>query len=195
MGMTWLAYTLLAKNILWGVFKVDAISASSHFAKKDDIVGHDVGACIRSWGMRGVLSGGLFGFVLGAIFVAIPLTTDVLTFGTLGTLIVGTVECAVIAGGFGALAAALTGQGVLRSDTTGLGRTLAASRAPACADWQEGDVPLSAWPARWAFPGSTAVQQILPVTGDYGDTVDPSLQHAQMRSDAIDAWENGSCGP
>ncbi|MGA7675183.1 MAG: hypothetical protein WCA78_09080 [Rhizomicrobium sp.] len=174
---------------------MDAISASSRLTEKNDIVVHDVGACIRSWGMRGILSGGIFGFILGAVFVAIPLTTDVLTFGTLGTLIVGAVECAVIAGGFGALAAALTGKGILRSDATNLGQTFAASRAPARADWQEGDIPLSTWPARWAFPGATAIQQISPVTGDCGDTVDPSLQHAQMRSNAIDAWENGSCGP
>jgi len=166
---------------------MNAISFSHHFDEKHAIVVHDVGDCIRSWGMRGILSGGIFGFVLGVIFVAIPLTTDVLTFGTIGTLIVGAVECAVIAGGFGALAAALHSQGVLRGNT-GLARTFATGRLPEDANWREAGIPLSAWPARWAFPGSTAIQTILPVTGEYGDTVDPSLQHAKMRSSAIDAW-------
>ena len=174
---------------------MNAISFSHPFTEQHAIVVHDVGDCIKSWGMRGILSGGLFGLVFGAVLVAIPLTTDVLTFGTFGTLIVGAVECAVVAGAFGALAAALHGQGVLRGKTTGLARTLATGRLPACADWREGDIALSAWPARWAFPGSTAIQTILPVTGDPGDTVDPSMQHAQMRSNAIDSWENGACGP
>jgi hypothetical protein len=174
--------------------KVNTISASNRFAQKNGTVVRDVGDCIRSWGMRGILSGGLFGFVLGAIFVAIPLTTDVLTFGTLGTLIVGAVECAFIAGCFGALAAALTGKGTPRGDTTSMGRTFVAGRAPARVGWQEGDIPLSTWPARWAFPGSTALQSILPATNDYREIIAPSVQQAQMTMSAIDSWENGGRG-
>ena len=168
---------------------MNAITASRRFFEKDAdaIVVHDVGSCIRSWGRRGILSGGIFGFILASILVAIPLTTDVLTFGTIGTLIVGAVECAVIAGGFGALAAALYGQGVLRSNT--------ADRLPASADWAEGAIPLSEWPARWSFPGVTALQSVLPDTDDYTAIIAPSVQQAQMTMSAIDSWENGGCGP
>jgi hypothetical protein len=171
---------------------VSTITASSHFAEtrtsgSGTVSVYDVGACIRSWGTRGILSGALFGFVFAAILVAIPLTTEVLTFGTIGTLIVGAVECAVIAGGFGALAAALYGQGVLRSNTTG--------RLYAGAGWREGDVPLAEWPARWSFPGATVLQSVLPVTDDYRDIIAPSVQQVQMTMSAIDSWENGGCGP
>jgi hypothetical protein len=168
---------------------MNMIADSRHFTEKDAVVVHDVGDCIRSWGRRGVLSGGLFGFVLAAILVAIPLTNDVLTFGTIGTLIVAAVECAVIAGAFGVLAAALYGQGVLRSNTTGLARTLTAG------DWPEGTIPLSGWPARWAFPGETVLQSVLPAANDYSAIIAPSVQEAQMTMSAIDSWENGGCGP
>lgn len=166
---------------------MNAITVSRRFIEKDDIVVHDVGDCIMSWGRRGILSGGLFGFFLAAILVAIPLTSDVLTFGTIGTLIVGAVECAVIAGAFGVLAAALYGQGVLRGNAT--------VHLPAGGDWPEGNIPLSEWPARWAFPGSTALQSILPATDDYSEIIAPSVQQAQMTMSAIDSWENGGCGP
>jgi hypothetical protein len=161
--------------------------AISREVEKGPIVVHDVGDCIRSWGKRGIISGGFFGFVLAAILVAIPLTTDVLTFGTIGTLIVGAVECAVVAGAFGVLAAALYGRGVLRADAT--------ARLPASADRREGDIPLSEWPARWSFPGSTALQSILPAANDYSEIIAPSVQEAQMTMSAIDSWENGGCGP
>ena len=167
--------------------KMNAIS--HRFIEKDSIVVHDVGSCIKSWGRRGVLSGGLFGFVLAAILVAIPLTNDVLTFGTIGTLFVAAVECAVIAGAFGVLAAALYGQGVVRRNTTGLARTLTAG------DWPEGDIPLSDWPARWAFPGASAMQASSPAADDYSAIIAPSVQEAQMTMSAIDSWENGGCGP
>src|SRR4029450_3663703 len=91
-------------------------------AERGTVAAYDVSGCIRSWGRRGILSGGLFGFALGAIFVANPPATDVLTFGTIGTLIVCVIECAVVGGALGALLAALNGQGVLRGNATGLER-------------------------------------------------------------------------
>ena len=87
---------------------MNAISVSRRrLAEKDAAAGYDVDGCVRSWGRRGILSGGLVGFVLGAIFVANPITTGVLTFGIVGALIVRATECAVVAGGFGVLVAAL----------------------------------------------------------------------------------------
>jgi len=99
-------------------------------AKKDAVAAYDVGGCIRSWGRRGILWGGLLGFALGAIFIANPPATDVLTFGTIGTLIVCVIECAVVGGALGALLAALNGQGVLRGNATGLARKLTTGRPP-----------------------------------------------------------------
>jgi hypothetical protein len=99
-------------------------------AERGAVAAYDVSGCIRSWGRHGILSGGLFGFALGAIFVANTPATDVLTFGTIGTLIVCVIECAVVGGALGALLAALNGQGVLRGNAIGLERTLTTGRPP-----------------------------------------------------------------
>ena len=174
---------------------MSTILVSRHFVEQDAIVVHDVGSCIRSWGRRGILSGGIFGFVLAAIIVAVPSTSEVLTFGTIGTLIVSAIECAVVAGGICVLAAALYGQGVLRGNTTGMARTLSTGGLKAAGDWPEGKIPPSDWPARWASPGSLAAQSILQASDDYRDIIAPSVQQAQMTMSAIDSWENGGCGP
>ena len=108
---------------------MNAFPVSRHlFTEQDAVVVYDVDRCIRSWGRRGILSGGLFGVVLGAIFVASPLTADTLTFGTIGTLFVCAIECAVVAGAFGASIAAFKGQGIRRSDMTQLDWIRATSR-------------------------------------------------------------------
>lgn len=174
---------------------MNMITVSRHFAEEGATAIYDVGDCIRSWGRRGMLWGGIIGFVLAAILVAVPLTADVLTFGIIGTLIVGAVECAVIAGGFGVLAAALYGQGVLRGKSRVSALTLASGGLPASADWRENDIPLSEWPAQWSFPGSPAMQSVLPAIDDYSSIIAPSVRQAQMTMSAIDSWENGGCGP
>jgi hypothetical protein len=113
----------------WGT--MNAISVyRRRSAGKDAVAVYDVGGCIRLWGRCGILFGGLLGFVLGAAFVANPLASDVLTFGTIGTLVVCVIECAVVGGGFGALFAAINGPGVLRGHTMGFARTFATDRTP-----------------------------------------------------------------
>ncbi len=164
---------------------MNAISFPRHFAVRHAVIVHDVGDSIKSWGRRGIVSGGLFGFALAAILVAIPLTTDVLTFGTIGTLIVGAVECAVIAGGFAALAAALYGHGVARSTTAGFEWAAFADRKSADANWPEGAIPQSDWPERWAFPGSPARQPVQFATGDYSVAMDAPPQEIQTPLSAI----------
>jgi hypothetical protein len=112
---------------------VSAISAPSRYEKSrapetGAVSVYDVGDCIRSWGRRGIFLGAILGFILGAIFVAIPLTTDTLTFGVAGTLLVAAVECAAVAGGLGVLAAALYGRGVRRNSATEFHRALSTGR-------------------------------------------------------------------
>ncbi len=123
---------------------------SEQFIERSAVAYYDVGDCLKSWGRRGIFWGGLFGFALGATLVAIPNTENVLSFGVAGTLIVAVVECAVIAGAFAAFAAALYGKGVLHGKDARLDRR---RQQPG---WRDGDIPLSDWPARWAFPTPVA---------------------------------------
>lgn len=110
---------------------MNAISVYRRRSTREDTVAiYDVGGCIRSWGRRGILFGALLGFVLGAAFVANPLAADALTFGTIGTLAVCVIECAVVTGGLGVVLAAIHGPGVLRGHTTEFARTLATGRPP-----------------------------------------------------------------
>jgi hypothetical protein len=152
----------------------------------------DVTACVKSWGRRGVIGGAVFGFVLGIILVAIPLSTNILTFGVGGTLLVAVVECAVIAGGFAALAAALFGQGSgghARSDALAMTR-----RRTTEAAWRDSDSPLAEWPQRKPSTFSTPPPPFpLDSDGDWNTVT--SLQNIQTRLNTIDAWENGNTGP
>jgi hypothetical protein len=171
---------------------VSAIYASSRFVesrapKTGSVAVYDVGDCIKTWGRRGIFAGATFGFALGAILVAIPLTTDILTFGIFGTMIVASIECAAIAGGFGALAAALYGKGVCHSSANELERTFVAERRIADANWQEVGVTRSAWPARWVFPGPSTEIPILENTSDFIDIEGSSLPDIQARVNAIDS--------
>lgn len=118
---------------------------SEQVVDRKTIVLYDVSDCVKSWGRPGILGGGLFGFVLGAALVAIPNTANVLTFGVIGTLTVGMVEGAVIAGAFATCAAALYSKGTLRGKVP-------AARRPAQSGWRERGIPTLDWPARWAFP-------------------------------------------
>jgi hypothetical protein len=141
-------------DLNWGC-KMNSIASIHSLINDKAVVVRDVGVCVKSWGRRGIFWGGLFGFVLSAILVAIPFTSDALTFGTIGTLLVGAVECAVIAGGFGATVAAFFGPGSLRESTAGFERAFHASRRIADANWREDCAPLATWPSRWSFPSST----------------------------------------
>jgi hypothetical protein len=136
---------------------MNAITSIRSLVEDRANVVHDVGDCVKSWGRRGILWGGLFGFVLSAILVAVPFNSNVLTFGTIGTLLIGAVECAVIAGCFSATVAALNSRGVVRGNSAGSARTFSAGRLLPDANWREGCTPLSTWPDRWAFPGSPAM--------------------------------------
>jgi hypothetical protein len=156
----------------------------------------DVTACIKAWGRRGIAWGAGFGFALGTILVAIPLSTDILTFGVIGTMVVAAVECAVIAGGFAALAAALFGEGSGSHGRTE--PTSTARRRVAEASWRNGDVSVAEWPKRWpsAVPTpSLSLPVALPLESDGDWSTAPLLQNIQTRLDTIDAWENGNTGP
>jgi len=68
---------------------------------------YDAIASIQDWGRYGIVLGANFGIILGVIFVAIPFTAPIHTLGVFGTLFVGAVACALMAGGFAVVAGAL----------------------------------------------------------------------------------------
>ena len=120
--------------------------------------------------------GGVFGFTLGAAFVAIPFTSDVLTFGVIGTLVVAAVEGAVIAGAFAVCIAAFYGKGELYSHGARSGRS----------------VPPVLSSEVW--PGSDSGAEV-EVRWPQSETLlaEPlahSAQSARQWISTIDAWEN-----
>jgi hypothetical protein len=151
---------------------------------------HDVTDSIKSWARRGIFFGANFGFILGTIFVAIPLTSDVLAFGAIGTLLVGTLECAFIAGAFAAFAAALHAKGVLSGNGTQFEHILPFGRRSAISF----TVPLADLPCRWAYPVQASRRSLLQISDD-GPSTTFSLLEARARLSTIDAWENGNTGP
>lgn len=136
---------------------MSVISLPKRYAQPRSTPTRDVTDSVKRWGRRGIFFGGTFGIALGAIFVAIPFSTDVLAFGVLGTLLVGAVECAVIGGGFAALGAALFANGGVWSRAAQFQPPLA-GRRPAGVGHQDSDIPLAEWPPRWTYPVQPAGQ-------------------------------------
>ncbi len=131
--------------------------ASRRIVEQQTLAFYDVSDRLKSWGRRGILSGGLAGFALGMALVAIPPSANVLTFGVIGTLVVGVVEGAVIAGAFAACAAALYSNGAVLSGAAGFALVpLSTRRRTPQVGRLDGDIPLSEWPTRWTYPNSVA---------------------------------------
>lgn len=67
---------------------------------------------IRFWGKYGAFWGGLWGMLMGGIFMTIPFVGPVIVAGHLAVLVLATVEGAVVVGGLSAIGAALYGLGI-----------------------------------------------------------------------------------
>ncbi len=157
---------------------------------------YDVSGCIKSWGRRGVLLGGIVGFALGVAFVAIPFTSDVLTFGVLGTLAVAAVEGAVIAGAFAVGIAAFCGKGEPYS--TRPDRIHSLTRPSAAPGRSSGNAVLDAEPSMAisaAISASSAAGLAPTQIAMSANTLAQSAESASQWLDTIDAWENGGTGP
>jgi hypothetical protein len=73
---------------------------------------YTTGDRMKHWGKAGAFWGGLWGFLTGAAFFAIPGLGPVLVAGPLVVWILGTLESAVLVGGLSALGAALYSIGI-----------------------------------------------------------------------------------
>ena len=73
---------------------------------------YSAGDRVKFWGTRGAFWGGFWGLFFGGIFMTIPIVGHVIVLGYLAAVAVSAVEGAVVAGGLGALGAALYSIGI-----------------------------------------------------------------------------------
>ncbi len=83
------------------------------YHSEEKVVGfYNAGDRIQFWGTRGAFWGGLWSFFFGGIFMTIPLFGPVVALGYLATLLVATLEGAVVVGGLSAIGASLYNIGI-----------------------------------------------------------------------------------
>ena len=75
---------------------------------------YNMGDRVKVWGSQGAMWGGLWGMLVGGLVVTAPLTGPVMILGYLGAVAVTAIEGVVIAGGAGAIFAALASIGIPR---------------------------------------------------------------------------------
>ena len=73
---------------------------------------YNVGDRIKLWGKNGAFWGGLWGFFVGGIFLALPVIGPVVVLGHLAAMLLGAAEGAILVGGVSALAGALVSVGI-----------------------------------------------------------------------------------
>ncbi len=73
---------------------------------------YNTGDRIKIWGSQGAFWGGLWGLLLGGLFISVPITGPVLFLGYLGSVALTAIESAVVVGGAGAIVGALFSIGI-----------------------------------------------------------------------------------
>ena len=79
----------------------------------EKVVGfYNAGDRIKFWGKNGAFWGGLWGWLVGGVFMTIPAVGSVVVLGYLTTMVISAVEGAAVVGGLSALGAALYSTGI-----------------------------------------------------------------------------------
>lgn len=92
---------------------LSVIGKGYHLDEK--VVGfYNIGDRIRFWGKRGAFWGALWGWLVGGVFVTIPLIGHVVVLGYIAAAVVSAIEGAVVVGGLSVLGAALYSSGIPR---------------------------------------------------------------------------------
>lgn len=82
---------------------------------EEKVVGfYNTGDRVQFWGSRGAYWGGMWGLLLGGLFVTVPMVGPVVVLGYLAAAAISAVEGAALVGGLSALGAALYGLGIPR---------------------------------------------------------------------------------
>lgn len=80
---------------------------------EDKVTGfYNAGDRIKLWGRYGATWGGLWGLLLGGVFMSLPIVGPVLVLGHLGAMVAGALEGAALLGGLGVIGGALAGLGI-----------------------------------------------------------------------------------
>lgn len=80
---------------------------------EDKVTGFfNAGDRIKLWGRYGASWGGLWGLLLGGVFMSVPIVGPVLVLGHLGAMVAGALEGAALLGGLGVIGGALAGLGI-----------------------------------------------------------------------------------
>ncbi len=79
----------------------------------EKVVGfYNTGDRVKLWGKRGAFWGGLWGWLIGGVFLTIPVIGHVVVLGYLSAMVISAIEGAVVVGGLSALGAALYSSGI-----------------------------------------------------------------------------------
>jgi hypothetical protein len=103
---------------------VKALAAAGFDIKKISVVGrgfhteenvsgfYNAGDRIRIWGRSGAFWGGLWGLLMGGLFMTVPIIGPVVVVGHFAVMVAAAIEGAVVIGGLSALGAALFSMGI-----------------------------------------------------------------------------------
>jgi uncharacterized membrane protein len=73
---------------------------------------YSMGDRIKLWGAQGAMWGGLWGLLLGGLFMVVPVVGQMVVLGHLASVVVAGIEGAVLVGGLSAIGAALASIGI-----------------------------------------------------------------------------------
>ena len=93
------------------ITKISVVGRGVHTDEK--VTGfYNAGDRVRIWGKNGAFWGGLWGLLMGGLFMTVPIVGPVVVVGHFAIMVAAAIEGAVVVGGLSALGAALYGLGI-----------------------------------------------------------------------------------
>ena len=89
---------------------------------------YNMGDRVRFWGKSGAFWGGLWGWLVGGVFIATPVVGPVVVVGFLAAAVISAIEGAVVVGGLSALGGALYSIGIPKNSIVAYETDLSADK-------------------------------------------------------------------
>ena len=89
---------------------------------------YNTGDRVKFWGKNGAFWGGLWGWLVGGVFLTAPVVGPVVVVGFLAAAVISAIEGAVVVGGLSALGAALYGIGIPKNSIVAYETELSADK-------------------------------------------------------------------